>query len=303
MAKDDKVQTTQGAADSFLGPALNEANRIYQSTAKGKSLTKMNGDTRSSLQTTRNLSQQPVQGLAEANQFNTGLIGNGGWTDELRGAASGIQGTMDQTAQYLNPFMTGQYHEDPRMRELLDTNANRAANGAATRFGGGRYGSAAIGQGVGSAVADANNGIMLQSNENSRARQLQAIGMNSGVQLQGGGLLGNMGESARGAAMQATSQIPMLDNAKYAGAERRAGVGDYLTQLVQNGPAWQNAQNYAGLLGSLGGHRQIQTIPNNASGAQKAIGGASTGAVLGSMLGPWGTAIGGVGGGLLGSWG
>jgi hypothetical protein len=281
MAKDDKTQTTQGAADSFLGPALDEANRIYQATASGKSLTKMNNDTRSALQTTRNLSNQPVQGLAEANQFNTGLIGSGGWTDDLR-----------QAQGFLMPFADGSLHEDPRMKELLDTNANRATNGAATRFGGGRYGSAAIGQGVGNAVADANNGIMLQSNENGRNRQLQASG-----------LLGQMGESARGAAMQATSQIPMLDNAKYAGAERRAGVGDYLTQRLQNPNAWQNAQTYAGLLGSLGGQRQIQTIPNNASGAQKAIGGASTGAVLGSMLGPWGTAIGGVGGGLLGSWG
>jgi len=45
------------------------------------------------------------------------------------------------------------------------------------------------------------------------------------------------------------------------------------------------------------------TPQQKASTAQRLIGGTASGAGMGSMFGPWGTALGGLGGGLLGMWG
>lgn len=270
----------------------------------------MNAYTRQAMDMTRGLAGQPVAGLDQANQYNTNLISNGGWTDDLRQTAGGIQGAMTQANDYYTPFASGQYQEDPRLQAQLDINAKRALNGGATMFGGGRYGSAAIGQGIGSAVADANNGVMLQNNENARNRQLQAIGANAGIQLQGGGLLGQMGEGARSSALQSVSQLPMLNNLGYSGAERMAGLGDYFqsrSQERQDLPFARLGQ-YAGLIGQMGGMGGTVTKPKGATSAQGAIGGAFAGGGLGAELGKavpsiggWGTAIGALGGGLLGS--
>src|SRR5690606_9261467 len=124
-------------------------------------------------------------GMNQAAGLLGGYAANNGLTADMRNninmlnsyaANNGVTGDIRKTADYLTPFASGKFQEDPRLQRQLDINADRAANATATRFGGGRYGSAAIGNAMGSAVADANNATMLQSNENARTRQLQATG-------------------------------------------------------------------------------------------------------------------------------
>lgn len=305
MESKDKPQisTTSNTpyGSSYVDNAFSEAQRIYGQGVgqawKGNVLAPMNSVTANALDWTKQLAGSNPVGIGQAQTFASNMISGNGMTPDLQ-----------RTAGYLTPFADGSMQEDPRLAQALETNANRAANAAATRFGGGRYGSAAIGQGVGQAVADANNATMLQSNENSRNRQMQASG-----------LLGNMYESGLGRSFQASSMLPMLDNLRYASAERLAGVGDYEQNRAQTEQdaqiaqyegqqayPWMNLNNYNSIVRGLGslGSTSIGIKPQTgASTAQKAIGGVASGAAAGSMFGPWGTAIGGVGGGLLGAFG
>lgn len=73
---------------------------------------------------------------------------------------------------------------------------------------------------------------------------------------------------------------------------------NYLRDYPQQQAGWY-ANQIAGLSG-LGGTQQSTTNVPGPSTATTAIGGAAAGAMMGSNLGPYGTAIGAVGGGLLG---
>lgn len=285
----EKTQTTTTNPYSAVLPGIEtgvaSATKWFGSN-KGP-LAPMNAYTKDALNQTRALAGKPVAGLDQAQQFTSDLIGKGGWTDDLR-----------QVQNYLNPFASGQYQNDPLLAKVIAEREGRAMNGAATQFGGGRYGSTAIGLGMGRAMSSAGDELMLQSNENTRNRQLTATG-----------LLGQLGEGARGAAMQGVSQLPMLHDLGFSNAERLAGVGDYYQGRAQARHDWPLEKNkqFAGLLGSYGGMGSTTTAPAKGSTAQSAIGGAALGAGVGAGLGEafpkiggWGTAIGGLGGGLLG---
>lgn len=269
------MASAQPAIDGIIGAAGDWYNSKQGQQAP------MNAYTKSALNQTRALSSQPVTGFQTAIDVNGAMINNGGYTPDLRVAQN-----------FLNPFAAGQYNEDPRLAASIAERENRAKNAAATQFGGGRYGSNAIGQGMGSAMATAGNDLMLQSNENARTRQLQASG-----------LLGNMAEGARSAVMQGTSMLPMLDNLRYSGAERMAGVGDYYQNRAQERQdmPFNRLSQYGGLISQMSGGYGSTTKPKAGNAAMSAVGGALSGAKLGSALGPWGTAIGGIGGGLLGA--
>jgi anti-sigma factor RsiW len=234
---------------------------------------------------TKALATQPLPGADSANWMTNQIIQD-----------HGMNGGTHRVEAALTPIMNGSLQEDPRLQAMLDTNANRAANAAATRFGGGRYGSAAIGQGVGQAVADANNATMLQSNENARTRQLQAAGQ-----------LSNMYQTGVSQALQASSMQPSLNDLRFDGAQRVAGIGDYIQNRDQ--AEWDYPQTRLGQFGSLvqalggmGGTATSVAPVQRASTAQRLIGGALAGASLGDKTG-FGTGLGAIGGGLLGLFG
>jgi hypothetical protein len=131
---------------------------------------------------------------------------------------------------------------------------------------------------------------MLQANENSRNRQLQASG-----------LLGNLYQQGVGNAMQASAMIPSLNNLRYDGMSRLAGVGDFFQDRAQTqadmtrNNGWDQLGKYNAIVQGNGALGRSTTTPGP-SAAQSILGGAATG---GALLGPWGA----VAGGLLGAFG
>jgi hypothetical protein len=110
-------------------------------------------------------------------------------------------------------------------------------------------------------------------------------------------------DAERGRQMAATFGAPGLAMADYQDPQMLQGVG-----AAREGKAQQYAdepmrrlQNYMGLIG--GGYGGTTTTSGGAGGSplMSGMGGAMSGASLGSVFGPWGTGIGAVGGGLLGA--
>jgi hypothetical protein len=264
----DKTSTVTPYGAPFIDYGNQQAQNLYKQGVKSPpTLAPVSKYTTQAMNGTVNLANQGVRGLDDA----YGLLG------------SFMTGQGSPAADSLSQFASGQYQEDPRLQQMLDTNADRAANAAATRFGGGRYGSAAIGNGVGSAVADANNATMLQSNENARNRQLSAAGT-----------LGGLG-------MQSAAMLPTMNNLSYDPMSRIAGVGDFYDTRAQTAldmkrnNGWDQLGKYNAIVQGNGALGRSTTTPGP-SAAQSILGGAATG---GALLGPWGA----VAGGLLGAFG
>jgi hypothetical protein len=169
-----------------------------------------------------------------------------------------LTGSQRQAAGYMDPFARGDFQEDPRMLAALKAREGRAMNSASTSFGNGRYGSNAIGRGVGSALAEAGDELMYQSNESARNRQLQASGMLGDLYTTGAGqklnatgqmadiygqgaqqklgALGQMGslyEGGRTAALAAAGMQPSLEALKYLGADKMNQAGQAYTDRAQ----------------------------------------------------------------------
>lgn len=302
MAGDkEKVQTSTNTpfGSQYISSAMGDVQKFYETGRPYWAQAPVNTVTHDAFNMTAANARGNVPGLPQAQNYATGMIANNGMTGDMNQVAGDIRNGMRQTWAELTPFSNGSMQEDPRLQQMLNTNADRAANAAATRFGGGRYGSAAIGQGVGSAVADATNPTMLQSNENARSRQLQAASTLGSLNVAGNGLLGNIYEGGLNRATQATSMLPALNELRYDGATRLAGIGDYFQQRDQAQHDYQGdlLKERVGLMTALGGMggTTIQKAPGP-SAAQSILGGAATG---GALLGPWGA----IGGGLLGAFG
>jgi hypothetical protein len=239
-------EQSSSSTQKLWKPAEDAAKTIFQGgmAAYNNSGT-MNANQKSGLSRTAGLARQGVPNLGSLFSTQKNLLANGGMTSGMQNAAGLLKG-----------IASGNQVEDPRLQQMLDTNADRAANAAATRFGGGRYGSAAIGNGVGSAVADANNATMLQSNENARNRQLQAQGM-----------LGQLASTGANNMATWASMTPTLNELRYDGATRLGSVGD-----AQQDFQWNRARNLTNLVGGLLGTgattQSTGTAQNNPSMAQ-----------------------------------
>jgi hypothetical protein len=302
--------------------ALDEGWDTYNYNQGRSGLAPINSTTKNAFAQTRTLAGQGVPNLDQIYGVQSSILANGGMTQGMKDASgilggyaanNGVTSDLARTAGYYENFANGSYNEDPRLQRQLDINADRAANAGATRFGGGRYGSAAIGAGIGNAVADANNGIMLQSNENARNRQLQATqgldGLYQGAANRGASAAGAMASLAsQGAQNMATwgSMTPALNDLRYDGASRVAWIGDFLQGRHQtaydNRNGYGNLKNYTGILGGMGnqGATTVSKTPGP-SAAQSILGGIGAGAKLGSSFGPGGTLAGGILGGGFGA--
>jgi hypothetical protein len=192
------------------------------------------------------------------------------------------------------------------MLAALKAREGRAMNAASTSFGGGRYGSNAIGQGVGRSLAEAGDELMLQSNEAARNRQLQASGMlgdlyttGAGQKLQGTQGMGNLYEGARSASLAAAGMQPSLEALKYLGADKMMQAGQAYTDRTQTerdalikrfenqqaGTAgWDALAKYVGALsgmGKAGGTSTAVAQPAKRSGFEKLMEGVG---LLGSFF-------------------
>lgn len=196
-ATDGLMQGMQTASGLFNG-------NVGYNPYPNRTVAKRSANTLGAMGQIQGLAGQPIQGLQDANNFAQGMIQNNGMT-----------GDLNRTAGYLTSFADGSYQEDPRLQQAMAARETRAANNAASlASGSGRYGSGAMGTTMGNAMADSSNELMLQSNENARNRQLQAAGQ-----------LGNLYEGGLGRAAGAAAMLPGLNEMRYDGADRMAGLG------------------------------------------------------------------------------
>jgi hypothetical protein len=305
---------------------------------KGPTQAPINKYTTQALDQTRGLAGQDVPGLAQATAFNTGMIQNNGLTPELQGVAgnlnpmaqseTGLTSGQDEAAGYLRGFAQGDYYDDPDFNRMLDRNAERAGTIAKTTYGGGHFGGAAFGAGLGQSISDANLNAIVGNHQFSRGQQLSASGQLGGLystganqKLAANGALSDIYGQGLGRAFQAQANLPALNELRYDGAARLAGVGDYYQNYNQQKLAgqidqknqqsmepWANLNRFSDVMtgtGKLGGYTFGKTA--GPSQMQSTLGGALAGAGMGAKVGSAvpgiGTGVGAGAGALLGGLG
>lgn len=266
------------ALEAGWNRALGSAAQTFNKS-KLPTLAPLNTDIQNSFNQTRAIANQGVPNLDQLYATQSGILGNGGFTSQMTDASG-----------YLTNFANGSYQEDPRLLGVVNAERENALNSASTRLGGGRYGSNAIGTGFSKAASQATDQLMLQSNENSRNRQLQASGQLGSLAAQGANNMATWG-----------AMSPMLNELQYDGAARQASIGQYLQDRTQgridqkaNFP-WQNLQNYTGILSGMGnqGATTVSKTPGP-SAAQSILGGAAMGAGIGGNIPGVGAGWGGI---------
>jgi len=224
-------------------------------------------------------------GVNAARDLGTNVIQNQGFSPELRSLYEQAQGD-----------------QNPYLQNMLDTSNRQISNKIGSSMSGaGRYGSGMHTDVAARAMAESADPILAQDYAR-RQQQMQSIA--TGAQQNAG---------------QWSQLMPQLDEARLAGAQGMAGIGQFYQERAQKSLDDQiklyNAQQarpweqvarlnaIAGGAGALGGTQYgTQTTPiNQPSTLQKLFGGAAAGAGIGgSFGGPAGAGIGALGGGLLG---
>jgi hypothetical protein len=303
-----KTQTSQswnepwGPAQPHLGDIMKESNNLYYGGPKGiyegPRVAGTPQQTTQALNQTMSIAGQRMPGLSDALHFNRMMSGNAGMTRDMRSLAG-----------HLSPIAQGQDADNPYLQDMIaSSNAKIGAQQAAMAAGSGRFGSGAHTAVATKAMADAANPVLASAYENAKNRQLQA-----------GGLLSGMYSDGAGRAMQAGAALPGLNNLRYDGASRMAGVGDYYRGVnqqnidanMQKHNEWLNQpwdmlgkrSAIVNGMGSLGGSSTAITPKNSPSAAQGILGGAAMGAGIGSKIPGIGGGWGALGGGILGAWG
>lgn len=223
-----------------------------------------------------------VAGANPATQAALTQYGQVGGLAGLGGRALG--GDAAAFGQFMNPYQQNVIDQVGNQYDQLRSQAHLDANDAATRagaFGGSRH-----------AIAEGARLGQLDQGQAATVAQLQQQGFND----------------AQGRAAQAV-------NLGLSGLQGQAGLADYLRQIQQQGYDANlgqfNEQRDWGLRGlqALQGavqgtpYGQSQSTPLTRNAGAGALGGALTGAQIGSAIPGVGTAIGAIGGGLLGLFG
>lgn len=262
------------------------------------------------------LQQGLDQSTLMANQDANGTPGVNATRSFLQGQVEneGLSGGMKD---YVLPNMQKMYSEaegqqNPYLQAILDTQARQIGDKVnSSMSGAGRYGSGAHTDVLTRALAESANPILAQDYE---ARQQRRQGLLRDIDtIYTGGL---------GRAMQAGSMIPGMDQARYAGADRLMGLGQFYQQRGQNelnnainmwnigqtGP-WDNLARYNAIIsgaGALGG-TSLSTGTGSVTNpsvapplSSRILGGAAVGAGLGSAIPGIGTGLGALGGAGLG---
>jgi hypothetical protein len=182
---------------------------------------------------------------------------NNGMTPQLENVAglfgqfanseNGLTNGQSRAAGYMDRFASGaERGSNPYRQAMLDKARQDSMNSSSTSFGGGRYGSNAIGVGVGKALGDAQNDLLYQFDESDQNRMLQSQGMlgdlyttGAGQKLQGMQGMGNIYEGGRSAGLAAAGMLPSLEALRYEGQ--------------QSGTAgWAALAKYVGAMSGMG---------------------------------------------------
>jgi hypothetical protein len=174
-------------------------------------------------------------------------------------------------SQFMDPYQSNVIDQLHQQFNRMRTGATNDVNAAATQagaFGGSRHGVA--------------QGVQLGQLDNAEGQQTAGI-LDTGFNNSMGraSTAANLGFGANGA---------------------MASLGDYMRNVnMQNDPNMRQYSILAQALGMIpGGSTSVGTQQNGRNGATGALGGAATGAQIGSSFGPWGTGVGAGLGGLLG---
>ncbi len=215
-----------------------------------------------------NVAQNLLSNIAQRGGTND--IMNQAW-----GALDNIYNRSQQgTAadQYLSEMASGQNQTNPFLQQLLDANATRIGNRAASlSSGAGRYGSAGMYDALNRSIAETNNPLLFQSAENERNRQLtatQEIG-NQRQQMAQLGLGAGQGMSALGQ----NAQLNQMNASNLLGESNRANLAQYMQGGMNLANINQmNAQNQ---LAGLQGQSNVanMNIGNQMQAAQQGLGG------------------------------
>lgn len=241
----------------------------------------------------------PNMGTSAVGMAN-GILGNMGISDSMQPSLRTLQSAANgESLGVVNPAL----------QQMLDTNAGKAMDMTGSIASGmGRYGSGAHTAAAAKAITDATAPLLAQNYQSERDRQLTSAGSLAGIYGQG-----------QDRALQTAGMGSGIMDLAYDPARRIGGVGDFYTGRAQDALGSQidtyNAQEarpwemvarlnaIASGAGGLGGTQTTVKPYSGPSSAQRAIGGATGGAALGSLFGPAGTGLGAVGGGLLGLFG
>lgn len=301
----NSVSTPWTGQQPYLGNLFNQAQGAYyqyepNASASVAGFTPMQ---QQAMQTTQNVANGTNFGNASgvnnaAGSFNTNLL-NGNYLNsnpansELASIAGGSQLNPNS-----NPYMQG-------MANAANTNIINAYQTATapqntSEFeGSGRYGSGAMmnsqnmaQQGLATQLANAQNNLyggMYQTNE---ANQLGALGQQSN----------NYNTAAQQQLSGLYSAPNTVNSINSAGTNlyNMGGNQQALTQSQINAP-FQLLNDYSNLIQGQYGGTTSTTQPYYTNQLAGGLGGAASGAAIGSMLGPWGTAGGAAIGGLMGA--
>lgn len=281
-----QANPTLNAANSAVTNAANNASNPYQTS---------NGYVGQNVQA----SQNPYATMS--NPYVDAQV-NKAQTDLTNQYAAGTAASTN--AQFRNAGAFGGSAQQETQQQNQNQLANALTN-VSTQMYGNDYANtqAAAGQ-----QAALNTGTALQNQSNNLNYTQQQNSLNS-----------QNYQNAQSNALQGASLAPGLNQAGYYGADQALQAGNTAQQTNQNqlGAQYQQWYNQAyspyqqlgvlqsALSGALGAGAQGVTTNTQSSGNQgmSALGGAASGAAMGSMFGPIGTGVGAVGGGLLGAFG
>ncbi|KVU10658.1 hypothetical protein WK62_05180 [Burkholderia ubonensis] len=256
--------------------------------------------------------QQQAMGLTQ-NVANGTNFGNASGVNN----AAGNYTTNLLNGNYLNAnpgnaafsqFANGSMLNNPYQSAALD-----AANNAITRAyqtatapqtassfaGSGRYGSGAYQN----AVSQNQQDLATQLGNTDASLVNSMYQQNMANMLQGAQGLSSNYNTAAQQQLAGSANAPNVVNSINGAATNLYNMGgnqQALSQAQINAP-WQLLNNYSNLIQGQYGSSTTATQPYYSNQMAGGLGGAMSGATMGSMFGPWGAGIGAIGGGLLGA--
>jgi hypothetical protein len=226
------------------------------------------------------------------------------------------QFSPDAIQQYMNPYTQNVTAATEAQFANLNAQQQNSLTGSAIQqkaFGGDR---AAVAQGVLGGQQAAQEAPVLagiqqqgyaqaqQEFNQQQQTQLSADEANAWLSSQAAFGEANLGGEAQNLGMSGAQALLGVGNQQQSQAQANLNVPFYQYQAAQAYPfqtaGWE-ASNLEGLTGAAGGTSST-TTPGPSKGSA-VVGGALSGAAMGSMFGPWGTAIGAGVGGLAGAFG